>query len=56
MRFLLFATIIVSITVLLSAQDGGRGGQPAGRAAPAPAMTLTIPGCIGEANAVSPGG
>src|SRR5271169_4899764 len=42
MRLLLFSTIIVSMTLLLSAQDAGRGGQPAGRAAPA--MTLTIPG------------
>ena len=44
MRLLLFSTIIVSMTFLLSAQDAGRGGQPARGAAPAPAMTLTVPG------------
>ena len=43
MRFLLACTSIVFATSLLSAQDGGRGGQPKGGAAP-PAMTLTIPG------------
>ena len=44
MRLLLVSTVIASLTFLLSAQDAGRGGQPAGGAAPAPAMTLTIPG------------
>src|SRR5260370_17768729 len=45
MRLLLFSTIIVPMTFLLSAQNAGRGGQPKGGAAPAPpAMTLTIPG------------
>src|SRR5260370_22217038 len=37
MRLLLFPTILVSMTLLLSA-------QPKGGAAPPPAMTLTIPG------------
>src|SRR5271163_1790843 len=41
MRLLLFSTIIVSVTCLVSAQDAGRGR----RANPAPpAMTLTIQG------------
>ena len=40
MRVLLFSTIIVSMTFMLSAQDAGRGG----RAPAPPAMTLTIPG------------
>jgi hypothetical protein len=44
MRLLLISTIIVSMTFSLSAQDAGRGGQPARSAAPATAMTLTIPG------------
>ena len=45
MRLLLFWTIVVSLTALLSAQDAGRGGQPGRGAAPAPpAMTLTIDG------------
>src|SRR5580658_7813796 len=44
MRFLFVLTSIVSVTVLLSAQDAGRGGQPKG-SAPA-AMTLTIPGFL----------
>src|ERR1700680_1512316 len=45
MRLLLFSPITVSMTFSLSAQDAGRGGRPAGGAAPAPpAMTLTIPG------------
>src|SRR5437899_7960120 len=43
MRLLLISTMIVS-TFSLSAQDAGRRGQPAGGAAPALAMTLTIPG------------
>src|SRR5581483_10614308 len=44
MRLLLFSTISLSITFLLSAQNAGRGG-PAGGAVPAPqAMTLTIQG------------
>src|ERR1700681_4303126 len=45
MRLLLFSTITVSMTFLLSAQDAGKGGQPKGGAAPPPpAMALTIPG------------
>jgi len=43
MRLLFISTSIVSLALLLSAQDGGRGGQPKGGAAP-PAMILTIPG------------
>jgi len=43
MRLLFISTSIVSLALLLSAQDGGRGGQPKGGAAP-PAMFLTIPG------------
>jgi len=43
MRSLLVFTSIVSSAFSLSAQDGGRGGQPKAAAAP-PAMTLTIPG------------
>jgi hypothetical protein len=39
MRLLLFSTIIVSMTFLLSAQNTGRGA-----ATVPPAMTLTIPG------------
>lgn len=39
MRLLLFATIVVSMSFLLSAQNTGRG-----RGTPPPAMTLTIPG------------
>src|SRR5271169_6899655 len=41
MRVLPFSTIIVPLTFLLSAQDAGRGGQPAGARQ---AMTLTISG------------
>jgi phosphatidylethanolamine-binding protein (PEBP) family uncharacterized protein len=45
MRSLLVSTILVSISFLLSAQDAGRGDQPARGGAPAPsAMTLSIPG------------
>ena len=43
MRLLFASTIIASITVLLSAQAPGRGGQRGGGASPA-AMTLSIPG------------
>src|ERR1700740_2108508 len=39
MRLLLLAPITLAVTVLVLAQNAGRGGQPA-----APAMTLTIPG------------
>ncbi len=42
MRLLLISAMIGSLTLSLSAQDAGRGGQAKG--APAPAMTLTIPG------------
>ena len=44
MRLLLFSTLAVSVNLLLSAQDVGRGGQLAGRGPAPPAMTLTIPG------------
>src|SRR5690348_8767222 len=45
MRLLLFSIISLSITLLLCAQDAGRGGQAARVAAPPPAaMTLNIPG------------
>src|ERR1700758_1639235 len=44
MRLALYPAIIIAVTCPLFAQDGGRGGQPRGAAAPAPAaMTLTIP-------------
>src|SRR5689334_24294562 len=43
MRLFLVSTSIVSVALVLSAQDAGRGGQPKGGAAPS-AMTLTIPG------------
>ena len=43
MRLLFVSTIIASSAFLLFAQDAGRGGQRKGGAAPAPAMTLTIP-------------
>src|SRR5580704_4673552 len=39
MRLLLFSTIVLSTTLLVSAQDKGRG-----RGAPPPAMTLTVAG------------
>jgi Raf kinase inhibitor-like YbhB/YbcL family protein len=42
MRMLLCLTIIASVTSLVTAQDAGRGGQPGGRGASAPVMTLTI--------------
>jgi phosphatidylethanolamine-binding protein (PEBP) family uncharacterized protein len=45
MRLFLISAMIASMTFWLSAQNAGRGGQPAGGAAAAPpAMTLTIPG------------
>src|SRR3989442_10390993 len=45
MRSLLCLTVGFFITFVLSAQDAGRGGAPAGGAAPAPrAMILAIPG------------
>src|SRR4051795_3015331 len=45
MHLILCLTVVLSLTLSLSAQDAGRGGRPAGGAAPpAPAMTLTIPG------------
>ena len=42
MRLILSVPAILSIALLLSAQDAGRGGPPAAPAARA--MTLTIPG------------
>lgn len=45
MRLLFLAPIVVGAMVPLVAQNGGRGGQPAGGGAPAtPAMILVIPG------------
>ena len=44
MRLLSFMPIVFGLTCSLLAQNGGRAAQPAGGAAPAPAMTLTIPG------------
>jgi Raf kinase inhibitor-like YbhB/YbcL family protein len=45
MRLHLCLPVIASISFLLYSQDAGRGGPPAGGAAPASkAMTLTIPG------------
>jgi Raf kinase inhibitor-like YbhB/YbcL family protein len=45
MRLLRCLTGISSITFMLSAQDAGHGGPPAGGAVPVPlAMTLAIPG------------
>lgn len=44
MRLLLGLTVISFTAVLLPSQDRGRGGVPAGGPAPAPAMTLAIPG------------
>ena len=42
MRLLFLPPILLCLTIPLLAQNGGRGGQPKGGAAPA--MTLTIPG------------
>jgi hypothetical protein len=45
MRLHLCLPLIASVSFLLYAQDAGRGGPPAGGAAPASKpMTLTIPG------------
>ena len=44
MRPLLFLTLFASMTISLCAQASAGGGQPARSVAPAPAMTLTIPG------------
>ncbi|HTA45402.1 MAG TPA: YbhB/YbcL family Raf kinase inhibitor-like protein [Bryobacteraceae bacterium] len=45
MRFAVWPTIIMAVTYPLFAQDGGRGAQPRGGAAPTQvAMTLTISG------------
>src|ERR1700749_1539582 len=43
MRLLLCLPVILFTTVLLTAQDAGRGSSPAKSAAPTP-MTLAIPG------------
>ncbi len=43
MRLLLLSTMIVSLTLALSAQDAGRGAPAAGKAPAASSMTMTIP-------------